>query len=108
SGHRLRHAIACRLVVPPATGGTTQSEGGTMTTLSYEHGVCDEPLIGETIGHNLERTVARVPDGDALVSCHQGVRYSYAEFNEAVDRLASSMLAAGLHTGDRVGGWGAT
>jgi fatty-acyl-CoA synthase len=76
-----------------------------MTTLSYEHGVCDEPLIGETIGHNLERMVARVPDSDALVSCQQEVRYSYAEFNEAVDRLASSMLGAGLHKGDRVGVW---
>ena len=76
-----------------------------MTRLSYEHGAFDKPLIGETIGHNLERTVARNPDGEALVSCHQGVRYSYAEFNEAVDRLASGMLAGGLSKGDRVGVW---
>ena len=76
-----------------------------MASLSYEHGAFDKPLIGETIGHNLERTVARVPDGEALVSSHQGVRYSYAEFNEAVDRLASSMLAEGLRKGDRVGVW---
>ena len=33
------------------------------------------------------------------------VRYTYAEFNEAVDRLASSMLAAGLRPRDRVGVW---
>jgi fatty-acyl-CoA synthase len=76
-----------------------------MMRLSYEHGAFGKPLIGETIGHNLERTVARSPDGDALVSCHQGVRYSYAEFNEAVDRLASGMLAGGLRKGDRVGVW---
>jgi fatty-acyl-CoA synthase len=76
-----------------------------MTRLSYEHGACDEPLIGETIGHNLERTTARVPDGGALVSCHQGLSYSYAEFNDAVDRLASGMLAGGLAKGDRVGVW---
>jgi fatty-acyl-CoA synthase len=76
-----------------------------MTRLSYEHGAFDKPLIGETIGHNLERTVARNPDGEALVSCHQGLRYSYAEFNEAVDRLASGMLAGGLSKGDRVGVW---
>jgi fatty-acyl-CoA synthase len=76
-----------------------------MTRLSYEHGAFDKPLIGETIGHNLERTVARNPDGEALVSCHQGVRYSYAEFNEAVDRLATGMLASGLSKGDRVGVW---
>jgi fatty-acyl-CoA synthase len=76
-----------------------------MTTLSYAHGACDEPLIGETIGHNLERTVSRVPDCDALVSCHQGVRYTYAQFNDAVDALASGMLAGGLRKGDRVGVW---
>jgi len=74
--------------------------------LSYAHGAYEEPLLGDTIGHNLERTVARVPDAEALVSCHQGLRYTYAEFNAAVDRLASGMLAAGLHKGDRVGVWG--
>lgn len=73
--------------------------------LSYAHGAYDEPLLGEAIGHNLERTTARVPDADALVSCHQDIRYTYAEFNQAVDRLAGGMLAAGLAKGDRVGVW---
>jgi fatty-acyl-CoA synthase len=74
--------------------------------LSYAHGAHPQPLLGETIGHNLERTIARVPDAEALVSWHQGLRYTYAEFGEAVDRLAGGMLAAGLHRGDRVGVWG--
>ncbi|HJS96224.1 MAG TPA: AMP-binding protein [Solirubrobacteraceae bacterium] len=74
--------------------------------LSYAHGACAEPLLGETIGHNLSRTIARFPDAEALVSCHQGLRYTYAEFGEAVDRLAGGMLAAGLQPGDRVGVWG--
>jgi fatty-acyl-CoA synthase len=73
--------------------------------LSYAHGACDQELLGETIGENLERTIARVPDTEALVSCSQGQRYTYAEFGEAVDRLASGMLAAGLQRGDRVGVW---
>ena len=73
--------------------------------LSYAHGACDQPLLGETIGHNLARTVARVPDADALVSCHQGVRYTYAQFAEAVDRLAGGLLAAGLRKAERVGVW---
>ncbi len=73
--------------------------------LSYAHGACEDPLLGETIGHNLERTIARVPDSEALVSCGQGVRYTYAEFGEAVDRLAGGMLAAGLRKGDRIGVW---
>jgi fatty-acyl-CoA synthase len=77
-----------------------------MTMLSYAHGACDEPLLGETIGHNLMRTAQRVPDADALISFHQGRRYTYAEFDEAVDRLAGGMLASGLGKGDRVGVWG--
>ena len=73
--------------------------------LSYANGIADQPLLGETIGHNLERTIARVPDAEALVSCHQGVRYTYAEFGQAVDRLAGGMLSGGLRRGDRVGVW---
>jgi len=76
-----------------------------MPALSYSHGVSDVPLLGETIGANLERTVARFGDRDAVVSCHQGVRMSYAELDAAVDRVASGLLAAGLHKGDRVGIW---
>ena len=73
--------------------------------LSYAHGACADPLLGETIGHNLARTIARVPDAEALVDCGHGVRYTYAELGEAVDRLAGGMLAAGLRKGDRVGVW---
>jgi fatty-acyl-CoA synthase len=73
--------------------------------LSYAHGAYLEPLLGETIGHNLDRTIARVPDAEALVSCPQGERYTYAEFGAAVDRLAGALLGAGLRKGDRVGVW---
>ncbi len=76
-----------------------------MTTLSYAHGACEEPLLGETIGHNLERTAARVPEADALICTHQDLRYTYAEFDAAVNRLASALLEAGLGKGDRVGVW---
>jgi fatty-acyl-CoA synthase len=62
-------------------------------------------VLGETIGENLDRTAARVPDSDALVSCHQALRYTYAALKDGVDRLASAMLAAGLERGDRVGVW---
>jgi fatty-acyl-CoA synthase len=74
--------------------------------LSYAHGACEEPLLGETIGANLDRTVARVPEAEALVCPHQGVRLTYAELSQAVDRLAGGLLAAGLRPGDRVGVWG--
>src|SRR5436190_3107927 len=73
--------------------------------LSYVHGAVDSPLLGETIGANLERTIARFPEADAVVSRHQDLRLSYAEFGEAVDREARSLMAIGLKPGDRVGIW---
>src|SRR4051794_839744 len=73
--------------------------------LSYAHGASTTPLLGETIGANLERTAARVPGADALVSCQQGVRLTYAQLNEEVDRVARALLAAGLAPGDRLGIW---
>jgi fatty-acyl-CoA synthase len=73
--------------------------------LSYAHGSSTTPLLGETIGANLERTAARVPGAEALVSCHQGLRYTYAELNAAVDRVARGLIAMGLEQGDRIGIW---
>ena len=74
--------------------------------LSYAHGACDQPLLGETIGQNLDRIAHRYPAAAALVSRHQGFSYTYSEFTAAIDRLASGMARAGLRKGDRVGVWG--
>jgi fatty-acyl-CoA synthase len=73
--------------------------------LSYAHGASAVPLIGQTIGENLEATVARWPDREALVSRHQDLRYTYAEFDAAVNDVACGLLARGLAKGDRVGIW---
>jgi fatty-acyl-CoA synthase len=73
--------------------------------LSYAHGAVATPLLGETIGANFERTVARFPEAEAVVSRHQGIRFTYAELNEGVDRLARALMAAGLEPGDRLGIW---
>ena len=73
--------------------------------LSYAHGAAGTPLLGETIGANLERTVARFPDADAVVSRHQGISLSYSELNRSVDELARALMAAGLEQGDRLGIW---
>jgi fatty-acyl-CoA synthase len=73
--------------------------------LSYLHGASPVPLLGETIGENLDRTVARVPDHDAVVSVHQGIRQTYAEFHAAVEEVARGLLALGIEPGERVGIW---
>jgi fatty-acyl-CoA synthase len=76
-----------------------------MTAPAYSHGVFDVPLLGETIGESLAQAAAQVPERDALVSCEQGVRLTYAELSETVDRLATGLLHAGIAKGDRVGIW---
>ncbi|GAA2641338.1 AMP-binding protein [Dactylosporangium fulvum] len=73
--------------------------------LSYASGTSDVPLIGETIGANLERTVARFGDREALVDVAAGKRYTYREFDAAVNRVALGLLARGVAKGDRVGIW---
>jgi fatty-acyl-CoA synthase len=72
---------------------------------SYVHGASGTPLLGQTIGENLDRAVERWGEREALASCHQDLRYTYAELGEAVDRLARTLLAGGLRPGDRVGIW---
>jgi len=76
-----------------------------MPALSYAHGTFETPLIGRTIGADLARTAARFGDREAVVSCHQGERLTYAELDAAVDRLATALLRAGIQAGDRVGIW---
>ncbi|MEV4399651.1 AMP-binding protein [Nonomuraea sp. NPDC049607] len=73
--------------------------------LSYASGVSSLPLLGETIGENLERAAARYADREALVEMASGRRWTYAEFDAAVDEVALGLLARGIAKGDRVGIW---
>jgi len=78
-----------------------------MPSLSYSHGPSSVPLLGETIGANLRRSVERFPDREALVVRHQRVRFTYRELWDLVDRAARALLARGVKPGDRVGIWAA-
>ncbi|MFF1477255.1 AMP-binding protein [Streptomyces sp. NPDC058301] len=76
-----------------------------MAGLSYTHGTSGTPLLGETIGANLDRAAAAWPDREALVDVESGRRWTYAEFAAAVDELARALLGSGVGRGDRVGIW---
>ncbi len=76
-----------------------------MPASAYARGDTTMPLLRETIGQNLESTVARYPDRDALISVHQGIRQTYRAFNDSVNLLAEGLLRLGLRIGDRVGMW---
>jgi fatty-acyl-CoA synthase len=62
-------------------------------------------LLGDTIGDNLARTAALVPDAEALVDVPSGRRWTYAALDRDVTALALGLLAGGVQAGDRVGIW---
>jgi fatty-acyl-CoA synthase len=72
---------------------------------SYSNGASTVPLLGDTIGANLDRTAARVGDHEALVECATGRRWSYSELVAEVDACALGLDALGVEKGDRVGIW---
>jgi fatty-acyl-CoA synthase len=78
-----------------------------MTTrlASYAHGTSSTPLLGETIGENLRRTVGLHGEREALVVRSQGYRATYRELWDATTRVALGLLAYGVQKGDRVGIW---
>jgi fatty-acyl-CoA synthase len=72
---------------------------------SYASGTSTVPLLGETIGDNLRRTVSRFGDREALVDRGSGRRFTYTELLDAVEALAGGLVEAGVRKGDRVGIW---
>jgi fatty-acyl-CoA synthase len=74
-------------------------------TLAVDNGPTDVALLDETIGENLRRTIATYGDHEAVVARHQGIRWTYAEFGERVERLSAGLLGLGIEVGDRVGLW---
>jgi fatty-acyl-CoA synthase len=75
------------------------------TQKSYFHRGGSTPLLGVTIPEHFSSVVERFPDSEAVVSMHQGLRLTYAELSEAVERLARGLLGVGFGRGDRIGIW---
>ena len=75
------------------------SPTATDPSLSHAVGETTPALLEETIGANLDATIARHGDREALVDRAQGIRWTYAEFGAEVDRLARALLAVGSPRG---------
>jgi fatty-acyl-CoA synthase len=73
---------------------------------SYAKGESEPALLDETVGANLDRTVAAYPDREAMVEFATGKRWTWREFDRDVEVVARGLLAAGIEKGDRVGVWG--
>ena len=72
---------------------------------SYSSGTSTVPLLGDTIGANLDRTAARVGEHEALVECASGRRWTYPQLVADVDAFALGLHALGVEKGERVGIW---
>ncbi|MCC9008569.1 AMP-binding protein [Pseudomonas putida] len=76
-----------------------------MSQPSYTRGRQDQALLTQTIGQAFDATVARCADAEALVSRHQGLRYSWRQLADQVEVHARALMALGVNTGERVGIW---
>ncbi|MDQ0043413.1 AMP-binding protein [Variovorax boronicumulans] len=74
-------------------------------TQSMARGATDVPLIEQTIGDFFDDMVEKQPDREALISRHEGKRFTYRELQTESNKLASALLNLGLVPGDRVGIW---
>ncbi|MGY8526618.1 AMP-binding protein [Paracidovorax citrulli] len=73
--------------------------------LSQVTGRTDIPLSDQTVAQLLAAAVQGREDAPAVVFREQGIRWSWREFSEQVDRMATGLLERGISPGDRVGIW---
>jgi fatty-acyl-CoA synthase len=105
----------------PSVEPSEPREPRELSERSYASGPSQTPLLGDTIGADFDRTVARFADRDALVDragagaarpapaaradAPHGRRWTYLELAAEVDAVALGLLALGIGKGDRVGIW---
>ncbi len=82
-------------------------ESGFMTskTLSHLKGDTGFPLRKITIAQALDQAARRWGDQDALVVCHQNIRWSWSKLLVQAETLAKAFIELGLVPGDRIGIW---
>jgi len=72
---------------------------------SFESGTSDRPLLYRTVDGVLKAAAAAGPERPALVVPYQSLRFTFAEFDRAVEGIARGMIACGLEPGERIGIW---
>ncbi|WP_342221584.1 AMP-binding protein [Candidatus Fukatsuia endosymbiont of Tuberolachnus salignus] len=75
--------------------------------LSYVRGSTNIPLSDATIWRFLDETVSKFSDHPAIIFREQNIRWTWRQFAEQVDILASGLLGLGVNIKDRVGIWSA-
>ena len=73
--------------------------------LSHVVGADGAPLMDLTISEALTRAAEKWGGQEALVSVHQGIRWTYDELANLAEDFAAGLLTLGIEKGDRVGIW---
>src|SRR6266700_7730 len=78
-----------------------------MSEPSYSKGP-ESSLVELTLAEALAQTAVRFPAREALIVCHQNLRFTWRELDDAVTRVARGVAGLGLQAQDRVGIWSAS
>jgi fatty-acyl-CoA synthase len=77
----------------------------TTSKASFVSGTSGHPLLYRTVDGVLRAAAEEHPARPALVVAHQSMRFTYAEFDREVERVARGLIACGLEVGERIGIW---
>ncbi|KAJ8251393.1 hypothetical protein GJAV_G00220850 [Gymnothorax javanicus] len=94
------HVLGCRILHVDSPPSVPE------LTTSYVHGTSNRSLLSQTIGETLQNAAERWPDREAVVFLEDGIRKTFTQFQQDVNRAAAGLLALGLKKGDRLGIWG--
>jgi fatty-acyl-CoA synthase len=72
---------------------------------SFVSGTSERPLLYRTVDGVLKAAAGEHPTRRALVVPYQSMRFTYAELDREVERVARGMIACGLEAGERIGIW---
>jgi len=78
---------------------------GGRSHLSFVSGTGEQSLLYRTVDEVLKAAAAEVPDRPALVVPFQSMRFSFAELDREVARVARGLVACGLKAVERIGIW---
>jgi fatty-acyl-CoA synthase len=73
--------------------------------LSFVSGTSTAPLLYLTVDGVLKAAMDMAPRRDALIAPSQSIRFTFAELDGEVERVALGMMALGLKPGERIGIW---
>lgn len=73
-----------------------------LSKLSYYHRPGKERLFPCTLGDVVDRTAEKKGDDVAVVSCHQSIRKTFAQYKEDIDQFAASLISLKLGIGSRI------